>query len=115
MATLRSRASAALAWLATCVSLTLQAFLTGTDANLMIFYSFDGLGAPADVGPISTVFLTSQTPVTSELSNGAFTFTSGGVVTYNGSRSRSLFPPRYCLWFSYAWLYCNSPRRYGKP
>jgi len=59
--------------------------LTGTDANLMIFYSFDGLGAPADVGPISTVFLTSQTPVTSELSNGAFTFTSGGVVTYNGS------------------------------
>ena len=62
--------------------------LTGTDTCgtvqcLLIFYVFDSEGLPADVGPVSTSFLVSQTPGTS-LSNGLFTYPAG-VVTYDGS------------------------------
>jgi hypothetical protein len=65
--------------------------LTGTDACgsvpcLMIFYVFDSEGNPADVGPISTSFLTTQTPGTVLGSNGWFTYTAGGdLFTYDGT------------------------------
>jgi len=55
----------------------------GTVQCLMIFYVFDGEGLPADVGPVSTSFLTTQTPATT-LSNGLFSDTAG-VVTYDGT------------------------------
>lgn len=51
---------------------------SGTSAPLMIFYSFDNLGAPADVGNISTSFLYTQTPMATEGANGFFTYDSGG-------------------------------------
>jgi hypothetical protein len=61
---------------------------TGTNVPLMIFYSFDSLGAPADVGNISTAFLYTQTPVTTEAANGSFIYDSsgglGGSVMYDG-------------------------------
>ena len=58
----------------------------GTVQCLMIFYVFDSEGNPADVGPISTSFLTTQTPGTVFGSNGWFTYTAGGdLFTYDGS------------------------------
>jgi hypothetical protein len=51
---------------------------TGTEAPLMIFYSFDNGGAPADVGNISTAFLHTQTPAATENASGAFSYDSGG-------------------------------------
>jgi hypothetical protein len=62
--------------------------LTGTDACgtvqcLMIFYVFDSEGFPADVGPVSTSFLTTQAAGTT-LSNGLFSY-GAGVVTYDGT------------------------------
>jgi hypothetical protein len=61
---------------------------TGSTQPSMIFYSFDSLGAPADVGNISTSFLYTQTPVTTEAANGSFIYDSsggaGGGVMYDG-------------------------------
>jgi hypothetical protein len=62
--------------------------LTGDDACgtvecLMIFYVFDSEGHSADVGPVSTSFLTIQTPGTT-VSNGLFSYPAG-VVTYDGT------------------------------
>lgn len=52
---------------------------------LMIFYVFDSGGNPADVGPVSTSFLATQTAKTT-LSDGSFTYTAGGnLITYDGS------------------------------
>jgi hypothetical protein len=62
--------------------------VTGTDACgtvqcLMIFYVFDSEGHPADVGPVSTSFVTVQS-IGTTLSNGLFSYTAG-VVTYDGT------------------------------
>jgi hypothetical protein len=55
----------------------------------MIFYSFDSLGAPADVGNISTSLgLSLAASVVSEAANGSFRYDSsggaGGGVMYDG-------------------------------
>ena len=55
-----------------------QGAKSGTSAPLMIFYSFNNLGNPADVGKISTSFLYTQTPAATEAANGTFTYDSGG-------------------------------------
>jgi hypothetical protein len=55
----------------------------GDTQCLMIYYVFDNNGLAADVGSVSTSFLTSQTPGTS-LDPGAFTYTAG-VLTYDGT------------------------------
>jgi hypothetical protein len=54
-----------------------------TTECLLIFYVFDSNGLLADVGPVSTSFLTTQTPGAT-LSNGAFSYTAG-VLTYDGT------------------------------
>jgi len=65
--------------------------LTETDACsgsvpcLMVFYVFDSDGNPADVGPISTSFLTTQTPGTVLSSNGSFSYTADELFTYDGT------------------------------
>jgi hypothetical protein len=57
----------------------------GTVQCLMIFYVFDNNGLPADVGNISTSFLTTRTPGTS-LGDGPNSFSyDAGVVTYDGT------------------------------
>jgi hypothetical protein len=55
----------------------------GTVECLMIFYVFDNNGLPADVGPISTSFLTTENPATT-LESDTFTYTAG-VITYEGT------------------------------
>jgi hypothetical protein len=57
----------------------------GTVQCLMIFYVFDSEGNPADVGPISTSFLATQTPGTVLGTNGWFTYTAGNLLTYDGT------------------------------
>jgi hypothetical protein len=61
---------------------------SGPEKPLMIFYSFDNGGAPADVGNISTAFLHPQTPLATENAAGAFSYDSssglGGGVIYQG-------------------------------
>jgi hypothetical protein len=56
----------------------------GTVQCDMIFYVFDSEGLPADVGPISTSFLATQTPGTT-LSNGLFAYTADELITYDGT------------------------------
>ena len=55
----------------------------GTVQCLMIFYVFDSNGLPADVGNISTSFLTTQTPG-AVLGDGQFSY-QAGVLTYDGT------------------------------
>jgi len=64
--------------------------LTETDACgsvpcFMVFYVFDSEGNPADVGPISTSFLTTQTPGATLGSNGSFSYTADELFTYDGT------------------------------
>ena len=65
-------------------SLTGSEVCGGAVECLMIFYVFDSNGLPADVGPISTSFLTTQTPGASVNSAGAFSY-SPGVLSYDGT------------------------------
>jgi hypothetical protein len=53
------------------------------DAYYLVYYSFDGLGALADVGSILPSNL-NPTPVTTERADGTFTYTADFLVTYNG-------------------------------
>jgi hypothetical protein len=57
----------------------------GTVKCYMIFYVFDNEGLPADVGPISTSFLTTQTPGAVLGSNGSFSYTADELITYEGT------------------------------
>jgi hypothetical protein len=60
---------------------------TGDVECLMIFYVFDNNGLAADVGNISTSFLTTQTPGTS-LVQGSFSYSfsyEAGVLAYDGT------------------------------
>jgi hypothetical protein len=56
----------------------------GSVECLMVYYSFDSLGSPADVGNISTSFLTTQTTAATEAANGSFSY-NAGLPTYDGS------------------------------
>jgi hypothetical protein len=59
----------------------------GAAQCLMIFYVFDSDGLPADVGNISTSFLTTQTPG-AVLGDGQFSYSfayEAGVLTYDGT------------------------------
>jgi hypothetical protein len=56
----------------------------GTVQCLMIFYVFDSLGKPADVGSVSTSFLTPQTART-VLGSGSFTYTPDDSLFFDGS------------------------------
>lgn len=58
--------------------------VTGSLSCYMIFYVFDSNGLPADVGKISTAFLTTQVPGTVLGGSGNFTYTVGAL-TYDGT------------------------------
>jgi hypothetical protein len=51
----------------------------------MIFYVFDSNGNAADVGPVSTSFLWTQTVGTELATSTTFSYTAGNLLTYNGS------------------------------
>jgi hypothetical protein len=58
--------------------------VVGTESCYLIYYAFDNNGYPADVGPISTSFLTTQTPGAAQDATGKFAYTAG-VLTYDGT------------------------------
>ena len=68
-------------------------YCSETQQCLMIFYVFDDDGLPADVGDISTDFLTTQKPSTT-LENGKFTL-EDDPITYEGTIAPE--PPPYSL------------------